>query len=332
MQKYQKITPIMLFLNIIVYGYISIDLCTTSFVMKDGEIYAWLIYLIYSLPIIILFLFGKFKSTKPDFNILNKIILLIYTTIQLGLLFYYSSLIFTVWFYPQTEQYFFIFASLLLIIYLSLKKDYVLFSIGFAFVLISFIFSIINFSINSPHNLKLLLPLTKPTNIFKMFYVITFPLENLLYIFFNDKYSKPISKKMIVISTCLTLFFSAISIIDSYTIVTYKFYMDLPLPNINRYFLSNGDKIFQHLDIILFYYAFIVTTYKGTFYFKITYLLNNKIKKSILILIISILSVSVSILIIFISSLTKPLLIITSLLILYLAIIILFKKEKKYDN
>ena len=331
MQKYQKITPIMLFLNIIVYGYISIDLCTTSFVMKDGEINAWLIYLLYLLPITILIILGKFKNTKTHLSIFNRIILLIYTTVQLGFIFYYSSLIFAVWFYPQTEQYFFIFASLLLIIYLSLKKDYVFMSVGFAFVIISFIFTIINFSINTPHNFQLLLPLTKSTNIFKMFYVITFPLENLFYIFLNENYNKPISKKMLVFSTCLTLFFSAISIIDSYTIVTYKFYMDLPLPNINRYFLSNGDKVFQHLDIILFYYAFIVTIYKGTYYFKINYRLNNKIKKSILIFAISMLSVSFSILIIFISTLTKPLLIITAILMLYLSIIILFKKEKKYD-
>lgn len=332
MEKYYKINSIMIFLNMIVFGYISIDLCITSFVIKDGNLSAWFIYLIYIIPITILFLINKKVPNYIHTNKFLKILLLLYTSIQIGCIFYYGSLIFAVWFYPQTEQYIFIFISLILIIYLSLKQDYVLFSVGFAFVVVSFIFTIINLSINTPHNFQLLLPITKPTNLFKMFYIVTFPLENILYLFFNESFKKPISKKLLIFSTFLTLIFSTISIIDSYTIVTYQFYIDLPLPNINRYFLSNGDKIFQHLDIILFFYAFIVTIYKGAFYFKLNYKINPKINKVIIIIVSSLLAIATSITIIFFSTSIKIFLFTSSILIILLTILLLFKKENKHVN
>ena len=336
MIKEPKFSRFAVVFNIFIYTLIASHICFSSLVMKKMGNSAWIAYLIYALFCFLFFIFYKPKNINIDkTSLFIKIMIFLYVILKVAIIIYFATTIISIWFYPKTDQYIFVFVFFLLISFLATRKDYIIISLGFMLGIGLILFFITALSMKTPHDLGLLLPLEIPNrNILKIFYLLMLPLDNIFYLFYQDSYQKPLNKWHLIIPTALAMIISSLTIIDAYTIVTYKYYQGLYMPSITRYFLHTGEQYFQHLDLILAYVTFTLAIYKSSFFLKaIKKIMCPSYRfKNILGYLGVILSFLITLLFIKNSTFPEPFMQFSSIIIIFLTIIVLYKKEREKQN
>ena len=333
MTKELKISRLAVVFNIFTYTLIASNICFSSIVMKKTGYSAWIVYLIYALFCFIIFFFYK---PNPNYNISDssiivKLLIYLYVILKIAVILYITTTIISIWFYPKTDQFIFIIIFYILICFIASRKDYIILGLGVILGIGLVLFFLTALSMKTPHNFGLLKPFEMPDkNFFKVFYLLMLPLDNVFYLFFQDSYQKPLNKWHLIIPTLLAMLISALTIIDAYTIVTYEYYQDLYMPSITRYFLHTGDQYFQHLDLILAYITFALSTYKSAFFLKtLRKTINNQNKTTNAILYIAVIfSFTVTFILVKDSKLLETLLEYSSILIVLISIFILYGRKK----
>lgn len=268
MENSKKISSNLILFIGILYSINYGSLCFSSFIMKDFDKIAWIIPLTNIIPFIILVLLYK-----PNKNIINyknskmfKILLLISSFINSALWIFISSQMLGISFYNLTPVSFFAVITIIIIIILSninhkvILRLGVLFTTGFVF----FIPLVLDYQNTYQPYIDILRPLD--FNILKGIYYITIVNELFLYVTTNEFYDKPISRKQLILAGTIILFVTSLQIIDSYAMVSYKYYSNLMFPSLNRYFSHKGNRFVEHYDILLLFIMVITTLYKTSHY------------------------------------------------------------------
>lgn len=267
MEKTNYISNIYIYLAMIFYNLNFASITYSSFIMKDFSIISWLIPIITLIPILILIFL--YKSDNKIENLQNimffKILLLINTIIHNIILIYISSQMMGISFYQLTPVSIFAIVSIVLTCFLSFLDINRLFRLSLILItgLIWFIPFIFDFEYNNNFNMELFSKID--FKIFKGLYYTTVCNDLFLYTLYNKEYKKPISKKALAIVSIIIMFFASLQIIDSFTLVNYRYYEGLTMPSLNRYFSHQGKRFFEHFDILLLFLTLTTTFYKVPF-------------------------------------------------------------------
>lgn len=255
------------------------SLCYSSMLMKDFDKIAWLIPLLTIIPFIILVFLYKannnlimYKNSK-----LFKILLLISSFINSAMWIYLSSQMLGISFYNLTQVSFFAIFSIIVIIILSNMNLKVILRLGVLFTTGLFFF--IPLLLDYQNTYQPYLDIIRPfdLSILKGFYYLTVVNELFLYVTTNDFYEKPLSRKQLMFAGIIILLITSLQIIDSYAMVTYKYYEDIMFPSLNRYFSHKGDRFVEHYDTLLLFIMLITALYKSAYYISSTkYFLETK--------------------------------------------------------
>ncbi len=269
MENTKKISNLSIILLIVYYSINSSTIAYTSLIMKDFKQSAWIIPLITLIPTLIMIFLYKSSNFKGDLkkNILFKILMLINGLINTSMLINITSEMMGYAFFKISSTFLFIILIAIVCSILSLGNINKILRLGtlLIFGMLFFIpfFVDIEFS-NQP--IIDLLPKSIDYKILKGLYFTTITNEIFLYTTINDDLVKPLSRKELIIASFIILITITLQIIDSYTIVNYRYYQDIKILAFNRYFSHQGRRFFEHLDILLLYLLLTTTFYKSSFY------------------------------------------------------------------
>ena len=282
MENNSKITSSFFIFISIYFGINTSTIMLTSLIMKDFKQSAWIVPLITFIPLLLLtFLYKPTKFKKEiEKNIFFKIIMLINGLLNTIVLIYVTSLMLGHAFFKISSTTIFLFILSIIIIILSFGNLYKIIRLGLILVIGSLIF--IPFFIDlEPVNQPILdiFPKTINFSIFKGLYFASLINEIFLFTIYNNDYNKPIMKKDIIISGSIILIIVSLHIIDSYTIVNYRYYDEIKILSFNRYFSHKGRRFFEHLDILLLYILLSTTIFKGSLYLTYSKHLFMKVNK-----------------------------------------------------
>ena len=269
MENTKKIsTIIFIFINIF-FNINYASFCYSSLIMKDFSKICWIIPFLSLLPFLFLIFIYKEKDIKESIkkNILFKILMLINSVIHVTIIIYITSLILGNAFFKINFTSFFIIITIIFCIYLSTINLNILYRLGLilCFCILLFLPLIFDLEISNQPYLDIL-PDKLSLNIFKGLYFSIIYSDLFLYSLFNNKYDKPISKKILIISSVIIAIITTLQIIDSYTLVNYRYYEDIKILSLHRYFSHSGKRFFEHLDIILLYILLSTCFFKCPFY------------------------------------------------------------------
>ena len=102
--------------------------------------------------------------------------------------------------------------------------------------------------------------------VMKGIYYTTICNDLFLYTIYNKEYKNPISKKALIFVSLIIMIFASLQIIDSFTLVNYRYYEGISMPSLNRYFSHQGKRFFEHFDILLLFLTLTTTFYKVPFH------------------------------------------------------------------
>ena len=269
MEKKNQITSLF-FIFITIYFCINTStIYLTSIIMKDFQQSAWIIPLITIIPLCIFTFLYKPSNFKQEIenNILFKITMLITGIINTTIMISITSMMLGHAFFKISSTSLFLVLLVLVILFLSLGDLYKIIRLGLIFVVGSLIF--IPFFLDlEPVNQPLLdiFPDKVNLSILKGLYFTSLINELFLFTIYNENYDKPISRKTILFCGLIILFTVSFHIIDSYTIVNYRYYQEIKILSFNRYFSHKGRRFFEHLDILLLYILLSTTLFKSSLY------------------------------------------------------------------
>ena len=269
MENKKKISSL-IFLSInIFYNVNYASFCYSSLIMKDFPKICWIIPFLSLLPFLLLvFLYKENETDKNDnYNLLFKIIMLINSVIHSALILYISSLLLGNAFFKISFTSMFIIISSALCCYLSPLKIEHLFRLGtiLSLCIIGFIPLFFDLEWSNQPYLDII-PNNLSIDIFKGLYFSVILNDLFLYTIYNKKYEKPISKKLLILSSFIIVVICSLQIIDSYTLVNYRYYEGIKILSLNRYFSHQGKRFFEHLDIVLLYILLTTCFFKVPFY------------------------------------------------------------------
>lgn len=268
MENNKKISSNLIIFIGIFYGINYGSLCYSSLIMKDFDKIAWLIPLLTLIPFILLVFLYKPSNNLNNYknNKIFKILMLISSFFNSAMWIYLSSQMLGISFYNLTQVSFFAVFTLVVVIILSnmnlkvILRLGVLFTTGFLF----FVPLLLDYQNTYQPYLDIMRPID--LSIFKGLYFITIVNELFLYTTTNDMYEKPLSRKQLILAGIVILFITSLQIIDSYVMVTYKYYENIMFPSLNRYFSHKGDRFFEHYDTLLLFIMLITALYKSSYY------------------------------------------------------------------
>ena len=267
MEKTNHISNIYIYLAMIFYNLNFASITYSSFIMKDFSMISWLIPILTLIPILILiFLYKTHNKVENLQNIIFfKILLLINTIIHNIVLIYVSSQMMGISFYQLTPVSIFAIISIILTCFLSFLDINKLLRLALILItgLIWFIPFIFDFEYNNNLNMELFGKID--FKIIKGLYYTTICNDLFLYTLYNKEYKKPISKKALAIVSIIIMSIASLQIIDSFTLVNYRYYEGLTMPSLNRYFSHQGKRFFEHFDILLLFLTITTTFYKVPF-------------------------------------------------------------------
>lgn len=243
------------------------SICYSSLIMQDFSKIAWMIPLFTLLVVFILILLYKPTNNieKLKNNTFFKILLLINSVIHNIVLIYISSHLMGINFYHLTPVSLFAIITIVLTCFLSFLDITKLLRLALILItgLIWFVPFIFDFEYNNNFNMELFGKLD--FNVFKGLYYLTICSDLFLYTLYNKEYKSPVSKKALIIVSSIILISASFQIIDSFTLVNYRYYVGLQMPSINRYFSHQGKRFFEHFDILLLFLTLTTTFYKVPF-------------------------------------------------------------------
>ncbi len=267
LEKRKCISNIYVYLIMFFYNLNFASICYSSFIMRDFSKVSWMIPLLSLIPIIILILLYKTPNKIENLksNIFFKILLLINSVIHNVVLIYISSHMMGISFYHLTPVSLFAIVTIILTCVLSFLDINKLLRLALILItgLIWFVPFIFDFEYNNNANMELLG--TIDFKVFKGLYYTTICSDLFLYTIYNKEYRNPISKKALIIVSIIIMACASLQIIDSYTLVNYRYYEGLEMPSLNRYFSHQGKRFFEHFDILLLFLTLTTTFYKVPF-------------------------------------------------------------------
>ncbi len=267
MEKRKYISNIYIYLVMIFYNLNFASITYSSFIMRDFSKISWLVPLLTLIPIFILILLYKTQNKVENLQnmILFKILLLINSIIHNIVLIYVSSQMMGLSFYQLTPVSIFALVSIVLTCFLSFLDINKLLRLSLILItgLIWFIPFIFDFEYNNNLNMELFGKID--LKILKGLYYTTICNDLFLYTLYNKEYKYPITKKALLIISTIIMVSASIQIIDSYTLVNYRYYEGLTMPSLNRYFSHQGKRFFEHFDILLLFLTITTTFYKVPF-------------------------------------------------------------------
>lgn len=267
MENNSKISNIYIYFIMIYYNLSFTSISYSSNIMKDFTKSAWMIPLFWIIPLLILIFFYKSKNNFDSLknNTFFKILLLINSLIHNIVLIYISSHMMGISFYHLTPVSLFAITTLIITCFLSFLDIKKILRLAFILItgLIWFIPFIFDFEFNNNFQMELLDNIN--INFLKGYYFTTVCLDLFLYTLYNKEYKKPISKKGLTVVFLIILICASLQIIDSYTLVNYRYYEGIDMPSLNRYFSHQGKRFFEHFDILLLFLTLTTTFYKVSF-------------------------------------------------------------------
>ncbi|MBR2891652.1 MAG: hypothetical protein IKC22_04660 [Bacilli bacterium] len=268
MENDQKITNAFFVILTIFFGINISTMTLTSLLMKDFQQSAWMIPLMNIIPLLILTFFYKPSNFKKmiEKNIFYKFLMLITLLINTSILIAITSIMMGHAFFKISSSGLFVVLISIVIIILSLGDFNKIVRLGIILVIGSLIFIPFFLDIEFTNQKYIdIIPNKIDFNILKGFYFSSIFSELFILTVFNDNYIKPISRRKIIFSGLIICILVTLQIIDSYTIVNYRYYLEIKILAFNRYFSHNGRRFFEHLDILLLYILLTTTFYKSTF-------------------------------------------------------------------
>ncbi len=327
-------TQIMFYFNMIIFGVGLANTTYLSIIMNNDARFSWLVPLFLIIPFIILMFF--IKKNYSQYNqiqktLLFKILITIYSILCNAIIIYYTSVILSNWFYEETSIYLFIVTSSFLSIILALFSSSAILRIGFIWAICYVIIALFGITIHNESDLMLLFPLELHSSTFlnNMFFLII-PLDNLIYLFLDQKENDLPHKKTMIISGILTLILCSIQLIVNLTLVNYRFYDGLETPAIEAFFMYYSKNHIGHYDIVLIINVLVTFLYKSSLYGNFALHSFPKSKKYFIIPFLALIISVISINMIYIKNLKFYLSFFSLgfILLLYLYII-LFQRRKK---
>lgn len=267
MENEKKISNIYIYLIMIYYNLTLSSICFSSFIMNDFKKIAWMIPLFSIIPVILLFFLYKpinlIDLTKT--SLLFKIILLINSVFHNVLLIYISSHMMGISFFSLSPVSLFAVSTIIVTCFLSFLDFKKIIRLATILItgLIWFIPFIFDFEYNNNPNMELFGKID--FSILRGIYFTTVCNDLIIYALYNKEYKKPISRKAYIIVSSIILIASALQIVDSYTLVSYRYYEDIEMPSLIRYFSHQGKRFFEHFDILLLFLTLTTTFYKVSF-------------------------------------------------------------------
>ena len=335
LEKTSKISTV-IFLSInIFYNVNYASFCYSSLIMKDFPKICWIIPIMSLIPYLLLIFLYKEKNFKENgkYHAFFKIIMGINSVIHSSILIYISSLLLGNAFFKISFCSMFIILSSIICFYLSTLKIDQLYRLGTILSLCIIFFIPLFFDLELSNQPYLdIFPDTVSFNIFKSLYFSVIYLDLFLYTLYNNQYSKPLSKKILIFSGLIIAVITSLQIIDSYTLVNYRYYEDIKILSLSRYFSHQGRRFFEHLDIVLLYILLTTCFFKCPFY---TITTNHilKIKKLMFLPLYYLIILSISFSLLYNSKLIYPICLIgsCSTLILAIFIVILSRRVKNAE-
>lgn len=267
MEKRKYINNIYIYLVMIFYNMNFASITYSSFIMRDFSKISWIIPILTIIPIFILILLYKTKNKVEYLQniILFKILLLINSIIHNTVLIYVSSQMMGISFYQLTPVSIFALISIVLTCFLSFLDINKLLRLALILItgLIWFVPFIFDFEYNNNLNMELFGKID--FKIIKGLYYTTICNDLFLYTLYNKEYKYPITKKALLIVSSIIMIIASLQIIDSFTLVNYRYYEGLTMPSLNRYFSHQGKRFFEHFDILLLFLTMTTTFYKVPF-------------------------------------------------------------------
>lgn len=267
MENNKRISNIYIYLIMLYYNLNFASICYSSLIMQDFSKISWMVPLFSLIFVFILILF--YKPTNDIESLKNKtffkIFLLLNSLIHNIVLIYISSQLMGINFYQLTPVSLFAIITIILTCFLSFLDIAKLLRLALILItgLIWFVPFIFDFEYNNNLNMELFGSIN--INLLKGLYYITICTDLFLYTLYNKEYKSPISKKGLIIVSSIIMISASMQIIDSFTLVNYRYYEGLQMPSINRYFSHQGKRFFEHFDILLLFLTLTTTFYKVPF-------------------------------------------------------------------
>ncbi len=333
--KNHTTSEFMYFFNMFIFGIGFANSCYMSILMNNEIKYSWLVPIFLIIPFVILILFikkdyPKYEEIKKKF--ITKFLMFTYSTLSISLLIYYSSVILTNWFYEESSLFLFISIFGFVLMILGLLPKNTILRIGFLWSIVYVVIAILGISIHNESNIMFLFPIElKASTFIKNIFFLIIPLDNIIYLLFEEQHNP--KRKNILLSGILTLIFCTIQLIINLTLVNYRFYEDLETPAIEVFFMYFSKNHIGHYDIVLIINVLMTLFYKGVLYSNISLQLFPKIKRKFLVPFISLIVIFLAILLISNKDLKYfySYIILGFLLLIYL-IIIIFQRSKMLND
>lgn len=269
MENKNKITNLFFIFISIYYTIHTSTIYSTSKIMKDFNQSAWIIPLITIIPLLLATFLYKPTCFKKDIenSYLFKITMLINGLINTTLLISITSMMLGHAFFKISSVSIFLILITTVIFILSFGDLYKIIRLGLIFVIGSLIFLPFFFDIELTNQPILdIFPNKLDFSILKGLYFTSIINEIFVYTIYNDNYNKPLSRKTILFCGFVILITISLQIVDSYTIVNYRYYQEIKILSFNRYFSHKGRRFFEHLDILLLYILLSTTFFKASLY------------------------------------------------------------------
>lgn len=264
-----------------------ISLIGFSLLINEYRTMSWVILIGLILLTVLLSLF--FKGFNKDFNALKfikernilKVLITVYLIITISLVTIMSSLIIKKYFYTNNGV---IMISIVLLIaglYLSTTRIKNILDISVIFFILIPFFYIITLFTDESRTFRYLFPLDfNFENLSMSLLILIFPLENCLMFIFNNQTQNGIKTKHFLWTNVFTLLYLMYVLLDSLSMLSANFLIDLRYSSFFRWHLFSGNKFIQNYDIFILLIIFITVTFRLGYYFQLlrltSFLKNSK--------------------------------------------------------
>lgn len=284
--KYQ-ISPSKFIFFIVMSSIFFITAVYFPVLIKKFNNISWIAIIIAILMVVLLLL--CFPSFNEGFNPLKsinksspiKFILSSYLIFSTILHIIICSILIKTVFYHLTPIIIIIFALTLPISVLTNQTSKCIFDTGTVFFFISLLIYILPLTSSSLRKLYLLLPIHFNFELSYILLMLLFPLDLIVYTFYNPIVKGGIKKKHLILATVLLLGYFMFIVIDSVTLLGSQYLNGIPFGGFLRWEYINDNRFFQSFDILMLFLVTIITIYKSAINLNLVKLINNiKIRKS----------------------------------------------------